>query len=166
MPTFQNPLGCCMSDDRKSELVSLLARRGIPLIEDDVYAELYFGASRPRPAKAFDHEGLVLHCGSFAKCLAPGYRVGWAAPGRFKDAVERLKFMTTLTTASLPQVAIAEYLKHGGFERHLRALRHTLSVQLESMRQSVEKYFPPGCKDAPGWRLHALDRDAARRGGT
>ena len=146
MPTFQNPLGCCMSDDAKSELVGLLARRGVPLIEDDVYAELYFGGSRPRPAKAFDRDGLVLHCGSFAKCLAPGYRVGWTVPGQFKDAVERLKFMTTLTTASLPQAAIAEYLKHGGFERHLRTLRHTLSVQLENMRQTVERHFPAGCR--------------------
>src|SRR5262245_47405805 len=106
MPTFQNPLGSCMSDDNKRELVAMLAQREVPLIEDDVYAELYFGAARPLPAKAFDREGLVLHCGSFAKCLAPGYRVGWAAPGRFKEAVERLKFMTTLTTASLPQAAI------------------------------------------------------------
>jgi len=144
MPTFQTPLGSCMSDDNKRELVAMLAQREVPLIEDDVYAELYFGAARPLPAKAFDREGLVLHCGSFAKCLAPGYRVGWAAPGRFKEAVERLKFMTTLTTASLPQAAIADYLKHGGFERHLRTLRHSLSVQREQMRQSVERHFPAG----------------------
>jgi DNA-binding transcriptional MocR family regulator len=145
-PTFQNPLGSCMPDHSKRELVGLLARYGVPLVEDDVYAELYFGDSRPRPAKAFDHEGLVLHCGSFAKCLAPGYRVGWAAPGRFKDAVERLKFMTTLTTASLPKATIAEYLKHGGFDRHLRGLRHNLSVQLQQMRQALASHFPAGCR--------------------
>jgi DNA-binding transcriptional MocR family regulator len=145
MPTFQNPLGSCMTDDSKRELVDMLARREIPLIEDDVYAELYFGAVRPRPAKAFDRKGLVLHCGSFAKWLAPGYRVGWATPGRFKEAVERLKFMTTLTTASLPQVAIVEYLKQGGCERHLRTLRHTLSAQLDCMRQALERHFPQGC---------------------
>ena len=81
-----------MPDDKKRELADLLAGRGVPLIEDDVYAELYFGASRPWPVKACDRKGLVLHCGSFAKCLAPGYRVGWAAPGRFKHAVEQLKF--------------------------------------------------------------------------
>src|SRR5262245_29416311 len=101
---------------------------------------------RPRPAKAFDRDGLVLHCGSFAKWLAPGYRVGWAAPGKFKEVVERLKFMTTLTTASLPQVAIAEYLKYGGCERHLRTLRHTLSVQLQYLRQAFENCFPSGCR--------------------
>jgi DNA-binding transcriptional MocR family regulator len=146
IPTFQNPLGSCMSDDKKRELVAVLARYGVPLVEDDVYAELYFGASRPRPAKAFDREGLVLHCGSFAKCLAPGYRVGWAAPGRFKSAVERLKFVTTISTASLPQAAIAEYLKHGGYERHLRALRHRLSLQLDQMRQALGTHFPEGCR--------------------
>jgi DNA-binding transcriptional MocR family regulator len=145
IPTFQNPLGSCMPDAKKREMIALLTRRGVPLIEDDVYAELYFGA-RPRPAKAFDREGLVLHCGSFAKCLAPGYRVGWAAPGRFKDAVERLKFMTTLSTASLPQAAIAEYIKHGGYERHLRTLRHRLSVQLHQMRQALAAHFPADCR--------------------
>ncbi len=139
IPTFQNPLGSCMPDERKRE-------RGVPLIEDDVYAELYFGDTRPRPAKAFDTKGLVLHCGSFAKCLAPGYRIGWAAPGRFKSAVERLKFMTTLTTASLPQAAIIGYLKHGGCERHLRGLRQRLSVQLQQMRQALERSLPEGCR--------------------
>ena len=145
IPTFQNPLGSCMPDDKKRELIAQCTRRGIPFIEDDVYAELYFGA-RPRPAKAFDREGLVLHCGSFAKCLAPGSRVGWVAPGRFKNAVERLKFMTTLSTASLPQVAIAEYLKHGGYDRHLRALRHHLSVQLHEMRTALTVHFPIECR--------------------
>ncbi len=61
----------------------------MPLIEDDVYGELYFGGKRPLPAKAFDTEGLVMHCSSFSKCLAPGYRIGWAAPGRFARAVAR-----------------------------------------------------------------------------
>ena len=145
-PTFHNPLGSCMPDDSKHELVGLLAQYNVPLVEDDVFAELYFGASRPRPAKAFDRQGLVLHCGSFGKCLAPGYRVGWAAPGRFRDSVERLKFMTTLTTASLPQATIAAYLKHGGFERHLRGLRHNLSVQLQQIREALASYFPAGCR--------------------
>jgi len=146
IPTFQNPLGSCMPDDKKRELVALLTQRGVPLIEDDVYAELYFGPSRPRPAKAFDRDGIVLHCGSYAKCLAPGFRVGWAAPGRFRDAVERLKFMTTLSTASLPQAAIANYLKHGGFERHLRRLRLRLSSQLRQMRQTLESSLPVDCR--------------------
>ncbi len=99
MTTFQNPLGSLMPEAKKRDLVALLARYQLPLIEDDVYAELYFGDKRPLPAKAFDPQGLVLHCGSFSKCLAPGYRLGWAAPGRFTQAVARHKLTTTLGVA-------------------------------------------------------------------
>jgi len=95
MTTFQNPLGSLMPDAHKRELVELLARRGIPLIEDDVYGELYFGPRRPLPAKAYDAQGLVLHCSSFSKSLAPGYRVGWVAAGRHAEGVARRKLMST-----------------------------------------------------------------------
>jgi len=81
MPNFQNPLGSLMPDDAKQALVELLARREVPLIEDDVYGELYFGARKPRPAKAWDRAGRVMHCSSFSKTLAPGYRIGWVAAG-------------------------------------------------------------------------------------
>lgn len=76
MTNFQNPLGSLMPDEKKRDLVALLTRHDVPLIEDDVYGELYFGSARPTPAKAFDTKGLVMHCSSFSKCLAPGYRVG------------------------------------------------------------------------------------------
>ena len=87
MTQFQNPLGSLMPDERKRQLVELLTRHDIPLIEDDVYGELYFGATRPVPAKAYDTQGLVLHCSSFSKCLAPGYRIGWASAGRYTQRV-------------------------------------------------------------------------------
>lgn len=144
--TFQNPLGACMPDSNKAALLKLLKRHDVPLIEDDVYAELYFGPARPRPAKAFDRTGLVLHCGSFSKCLAPGYRVGWVAAGRYRTQVERIKLMTTLSTASLPQAAIAAFLQHGAYERHLRHLRHTLAAQCQEMMRAITQYFPPGCR--------------------
>jgi DNA-binding transcriptional MocR family regulator len=146
MPNFQNPLGALMPDRKKRELVAMLAKANVPLIEDDVYAELYFGKIKPRPAKSFDRSGLVLHCGSFAKCLAPGSRIGWVAPGRFKSEVERLKFISTISTSSLPQAALAEYLKHGGYERHLRGLRRRLSEALVAMTNAVAAYFPAGCR--------------------
>lgn len=144
--TFQNPLGACMPDENKAALVKLLKQHDVALIEDDVYAELYFDQQRPRPAKAFDKSGLVLHCGSFSKCLAPGYRVGWIAAGRYRAQVERIKLMTTLSTASLPQATIAEFLKHGAYERHLRHLRHTLASQCQEMMRAISQYFPHGCR--------------------
>lgn len=130
MPNFQNPLGSLMPEGKKRELVALLARHGVPLIEDDVYGELHYGPQRPLPAKAFDTQGLVMHCSSFSKSLAPGYRVGWVAAGRFSTAVQRLKLMTTLSAATPSQLALSEYLAQGGYDRHLRQLRRSLGQQL------------------------------------
>jgi DNA-binding transcriptional MocR family regulator len=146
MTNFQNPLGSTMPEGKKRALVEMLTRHDVPLIEDDVYGELYFGSKRPVPAKSFDTKGLVLHCSSFSKCLAPGYRVGWAAPGRYADAVARLKLTTTLSASAPAQVALASYLAKGGYDRHLRQLRHTLSVQQSAVMQGVVRHFPPDTK--------------------
>lgn len=144
MTNFQNPLGSLMPDDKKKDMVALLTRYDVPLIEDDVYSELYFSDQRPKPAKAFDTEGLVMHCSSFSKCLAPGYRVGWAAPGRYAKKVERLKLATTLATSVPAQITLASYLNKGGYDKHLRGLRHTLLLQQIKFVEAVERHFPPG----------------------
>jgi len=146
MTSFQNPLGSLMPEAKKRELVALLARFEVPLIEDDVYGELYFGTSRPAPAKAFDVDGMVMHCGSFSKSLAPGYRVGWAVPGRYTRAVARHKLSTSLSTSMPAQAAIAAYLERGGYDRHLRALRHALSVRQGQMMAAVGQGFPAGAR--------------------
>jgi DNA-binding transcriptional MocR family regulator len=146
MTNFQNPLGSLMPEQKKRDLVALLARHEVPLIEDDVYGELYFGSKRPLPAKAFDTQGLVMHCSSFSKCLAPGYRIGWAAPGRYAQAVARHKLTTTLSASAPAQAALADYLAKGGYDRHLRQLRHVLSVQQSEMMQAVARHFPAGTR--------------------
>jgi DNA-binding transcriptional MocR family regulator len=143
---FSNPLGALMPDEAKRELVDMLSRRGIPLIEDDIYGDLQHEGARPRPAKAFDKDGLVMLCASFSKTLAPGYRVGFAMPGRFRDRVEQLKFAQTVGTATLPQMAIADFLENGGYERHLRRLRRSLADQVGRMREAVAACFPPGTR--------------------
>jgi DNA-binding transcriptional MocR family regulator len=146
MPNFQNPLGSLMSDDHKRRLVALLSAHDVPLIEDDVYAELYFGVQRPQPAKAFDTKGLVLHCSSFSKCLAPGYRVGWVAAGRYAQRIERLKLMTTLSAAIPSQQALAEYLDSSAYERHLRRLRRTLETRRDAVLHAIARHFPAGTR--------------------
>lgn len=144
--SFQNPTGTSMPEEKKKALVELLAQHDIPLIEDDVYGELYFGNRAPLPAKAFDRKGLVMHCCSFSKTLAPGYRVGWVSPGRFGERIERLKLMTTLS-ASLPaQLAVADYLQRGGYDRHLRRLRHAMESQLSAMQVAIARHFPAGIR--------------------
>lgn len=142
MPNFQNPLGCLMPLEQKRALVHLLAQHQVPLIEDDVYGELYYGHHRPPPAKAFDTQGLVLHCSSFSKSLAPGYRVGWVAAGRFAEQLHRIKLMSSLSTAIPPQLAIAAYLETGGFDRHLRQMRLRLEDNAATALRSIARHFP------------------------
>jgi DNA-binding transcriptional MocR family regulator len=143
---FSNPLGSCMPDEKKQRLVKLLAKRQIPLIEDDIYGNLTFGTTRPKVAKAFDEEGWVLLCDSFTKTLAPGLRVGYVAPGRFRDRVEFLKFVNTGATPSQPQMAIAEFLQNGGYDHHLRKIRRYYAGQVQRMTEAVARYFPPETK--------------------
>jgi DNA-binding transcriptional MocR family regulator len=135
-----------MPASKKEALVNLLAQHEVPLIEDDVYGELYFGDKRPSPAKAFDKHGLVMHCSSFSKCLAPGYRIGWALPGRYAREVARLKLTTTLSASAPAQLALATYLERGGFDKHLRKLRQVLASQQATFVEAVGQYFPAGTK--------------------
>ncbi|ATH14496.1 PLP-dependent aminotransferase family protein [Delftia acidovorans] len=146
MTCFQNPLGSLMPEARKRALVELVTRHRVPLIEDDVYGELYFGERRPPPAKTFDTEGWVLHCSSFSKWLAPGWRTGWAAPGRFTRAVARQKLTTTLATNAPTQQALADYLESGGADRHLRRLRQSLALQRDHMASAIARHFPQGTR--------------------
>ncbi|MEP7244582.1 MAG: PLP-dependent aminotransferase family protein [Gammaproteobacteria bacterium] len=144
MTTFQNPLGATMPEAKKRDLVKLLEKHDVPLIEDDVYAELYFGEERPRPAKAFDTKGGVLHCGSFSKCLAPGYRLGWVAAGKFATAVQRRKITTSISTSLPVQDGIALLLRQDGYDAHLAKLRRTLASQQGSLLSALQKHLPNG----------------------
>jgi DNA-binding transcriptional MocR family regulator len=143
-PTVHNPLGARMPDEQKQRLVRLLARHDVPLVEDDVYGELAFDDRRPTPAQAFDRSGRVLLCGSISKTLAPGYRVGWLTTGRYGDRIERLKFAQTVATPALPQMAVAEFLASGRYDRHLRRLRRLLAAQVRRFRETAALTFPAG----------------------
>ena len=146
IPNFSNPLGSLMPDDKKQRLVRMLEARGIPLVEDDIYGDLHFGRSRPFVAKKWDASGNVLLCGSFTKSVAPGFRIGWIAPGRYRRDVELLKFITSITTPELPQLAIAEFIDNGGYDHHLRKLRAAFVKQVEQMSEAVAEHFPAQCR--------------------
>jgi DNA-binding transcriptional MocR family regulator len=177
IPNFDNPMGSLMPDEAKEKLVRLLQRHDAPLIEDDIYGDLAFDGSRPRPAKAFDRDGRVLLVGSVSKTLAAGYRVGWISPGRYQAAVERLKFSQSVSTPTLLQMAVAEYLDSGGYDRHLRQLRSRAASQVQRFREAVLTSFPEGTRvseprggfflwvELPGGvDALALQADALRRG--
>ncbi|KGQ18776.1 Transcriptional regulator, GntR family [Lysobacter dokdonensis DS-58] len=146
MTNFQNPLGSSMPEAKKQALVELVTRHRLPLVEDDVYGELYFDNRRPAPTKRFDREGWVMHCSSFSKTLAPGYRVGWVSPGRFLREVTYQKLTTSLATALPVQLGIARYLERGSHEKHLRELRLTLRKNRDDYIDAMSRHFPSGTK--------------------
>jgi DNA-binding transcriptional MocR family regulator len=147
VPSYSNPIGACMPEENRRALVRLLNEHNIPLIEDDIYGDLGFSDERPKPIKAYDRKGLVFYCSSFSKTIAPGLRVGWVAPPpRYLEAIEHLKYVSTMASPTLPQMAVAEYLAGGGFDRHLRRVRASYARNIALCSQSISRYFPAGTR--------------------
>lgn len=140
--TLNNPLGVSMPDDKRKKLVELIEKRGIVLIEDDVYGELRFDGQRPQPAEFHSKSGRILTCGSFSKTVAPGYRIGWLITGRFRDEISRLKRSFSCTSGLLQQLTLAEFLASGDYDRHLKSLRPVLQCNAERMSAAVACHFP------------------------
>jgi DNA-binding transcriptional MocR family regulator len=148
--SFSNPIGSCMSDAARRELVAELAERDIPLIEDDIYGELPHHGTRRQLARAFDHapdrESRVVVCGSGSKIFSPGMRVGWVVGGRYTTAIRHLKRTSSFASTTLPQLALADYLEHGAVEQHLRRLRHACGERCVAMADAILATFPEGTR--------------------
>ncbi len=143
---FDNPMGSSLSNSKKEELVKLLQTARVPLIEDDINGDLYHGEDRPTVAKAWDRDGGVLLCSSFSKTLAPGYRVGWIAPGRYMDDVLHQKIASNIASTSPTQLAVAEFLENGGYAHHLRKITKVYATKVARMAEAIGTYFPPGTR--------------------
>jgi DNA-binding transcriptional MocR family regulator len=146
VPNFNNPFGSLMPEEHKREAVMLLAKHNIPLIEDDLYGDLYFGDRRPTCCKSYDESGMVLLCNSFSKTLAPAYRVGWVAAGRFRNEVMKIKLFHSLSCAPVTHEAIGSFLETGRYEAHLRKLRKTLHTTYLQYVRVIGESFPDGTK--------------------
>ncbi len=147
--SFNNPLGCNLPTEKKLKVLSLLARHRVPLIEDDINGDIYFGLERPATFTALDRNGnTIIYCSSFSKTLAPGYRIGWMAtksPAHMQNALER-KLAFTLSAPPLLQAALAEFLSSGGYDNHLRRIRRVFEDTVGQMSRTIERSFPSGTK--------------------
>jgi len=146
MTNSQNPLGVTLTPEKKRQLVSLLQQHNVTLIEDDVYSELYYGRERPLPARAWDEQGITLHCSSFSKCLVAGFRIGWVAAGKHARRIQQLQLMSTLSTSSPVQLALVDYLATRRYDTHLRRLRRTLAERKQKAWQALHTLLPAGVK--------------------
>ncbi len=150
VPNCNNPLGFIMPEARKRALLTLAQRFDAAIIEDDVYGELAWDYPRPITIKSLDMDGRVLLCSSFSKTLAPGLRVGWVAPGRYRDRVLHMKYIGTGSTATQPQHAVAEFIRLGHYLPHLRRMRQMYQRNYETFSCWVRHYFPGGiCVSRP-----------------
>ncbi len=150
VPNCNNPLGFIMPEARKRALLALAQRVDAAIIEDDVYGELAWDYPRPVTLKSLDMDGRVLLCSSFSKTLAPGLRVGWVAPGRYRDRVLHMKYIGTGSTATLPQHTVAEFIRQGHYLPHLRRMRQVYQRNYETFSCWVRHYFPCGiCVSRP-----------------
>jgi DNA-binding transcriptional MocR family regulator len=142
IPNGGNPLGAVMPDDAKQRLATLLAGRGVALIEDDIYGDICFTGARPRPIHAFDPSGNTMLCTSFSKTVSPSLRVGFVAAGRRAADIVLQKTLTSGKTNPLTQHVIAELMASRGFDVHLRTLRRRFGEQIARMRDAVARHFP------------------------
>ncbi len=143
---FNNPFGSLMPEEHKKEAVKLLGKYNIPLIEDDIYGDLYFGDKRPACCKSYDETGMVLLCSSYSKTLAPAYRVGWLAAGKFMNEVMKIKLFHTLSSTAVTHEALGSFLETGRYEAHLRKLRKTLYTNYLQYVRVIGECFPFGTK--------------------
>ncbi len=160
IPNYSNPLGCLMPVVRKQQLVALAQRHAFTLIEDDVYLGLGFDGHYPPALLGLEQQHLqqasntpstptqrmpqVIYCSSFAKTIAPGLRVGWMVlPPQHYPRAEYLKYVNNLATPTLPQLAVADFLQRGGYERYLQRIRPHYRQLTERFAQAISQYFPP-----------------------
>ncbi|MFL0555708.1 PLP-dependent aminotransferase family protein [Paenibacillus barengoltzii] len=150
IPTFHNPSGTVMSESRRQLLLDVCEAARLPLVEDDVYRELWLDAPPPLPLKAHDTSGSVLYLGSLSKSLSPGLRIGWiAGPQPVIERLADIKMQSDYGSSALSQQMAAEWLGSGNYDRHLERLRAALHLRREAAVDALERHF----RDIADWKV-------------
>ncbi|PID21800.1 GntR family transcriptional regulator [Sporosarcina sp. P3] len=144
IPTFHNPTGKLMQEKRREELIQFCVKEQLPVIEDDVYRELWIDSPPPAPLKANDHHGNILYLGSLSKSLSPGLRIGWVVGSESViDRLADLKMQSDYGSSTLSQQVAAEWLSSGLYEDHLLFVREQLKIRRGTALGALETYLSP-----------------------
>lgn len=138
----QNPTGHSLSNQQKQQLVELATQYHIPIIEDDVFRELSHQPTIPLPLKYFDQYGWVLWCSSVSKTLAPGLRIGWCLPGRYKSEFIQQRMIRTLGHNQPLQLALADYIANGYYQTHIRKINRAISAHCSDYINFFQSRLP------------------------
>jgi DNA-binding transcriptional MocR family regulator len=143
VPTYHNPSGDSLPDAQRRELVRLARRYDLLLLEDDVYGWLALDGQAPLPLKAGDDTGHVFYTTSFSKALAPGLRLGaLVAADVHIPRLVAVKHSSDLISSPLLQRALAEYLRRGLLDKHLRQVRALYRARRDAMLGALERFVP------------------------
>ncbi|MFL0361677.1 PLP-dependent aminotransferase family protein [Pseudobacillus sp. 179-B 2D1 NHS] len=152
IPCFHNPTGILMSEDRRKELLDVCAEKRLPVIEDDIYRELWIDSPPPPTLQSLDSNGHVLYIGSFSKTLTPGLRIGWIAGSeQVIDRLAEIKKQTDYGSSSLSQLVAAEWISSGLYEQHLSFVREELKKRRTAALKSLSEYM----SDLAEWDIPA-----------
>ena len=152
VPTLSNPIGSSIPLPDRRRLAEMVARRGIPLVEDVLCNDLAEHDEQRRAVRSFDTTGHVMICGSFSKTIAPGLRLGWVDAGRWGSSLVRLKESSSGSQTTLLERALADLLTQPGIEAGFRHLRATIAGRIDEARGLIAQHFPKGTRvtDPPG----------------
>lgn len=142
IPNFQNPTGITMSLKRRKELISICEKERLPIIEDDVYSELWIDEKPPAALKSLDYAGNVLHIGSVSKTLSPGLRIGWiVGPETVISRLADIKMQMDYGSSSLSQMTVSKWFETGLYHAHLNDMRTALRKRRDFALQLLDHYF-------------------------
>jgi 2-aminoadipate transaminase len=144
-PDFQNPTGTTMPLENRRKLLEIAAQHQVPIVEDHIYARVRLRGKGISSLKAMDREGIVIQIDSFSKVAFPGLRVGWCiGPETVIERLRVLKQASDLHTDQLAQATLAEFMKRGSFDRHLRRMIGVYARRLDVVEKCLERHFPDG----------------------
>lgn len=147
MPTFHNPLGITTSIAHRKQLLEIAARHGVAILEDDFEKDLRVRGRGAPPLRALDGQGLVIYLGTFSKALFPAARVGWVvAPRRVAEAAVAVKRTIDITTSTVMQSGLAQFLGEGSYDRHLRRVVREMATRLAAAERALDSHLPPGSR--------------------
>ena len=146
IPTYHNPTGISMSDERRKHLLRLAAKHRLPIIEDDWGRALRYDGEAPSPLKAIDSSGYVIHIGTFSKCFLPGLRIGWiTCPAALSEPLVNAKMGSDVGDSHFLQALLYEFILRGHFTRHLRKTGKEYKRRKNAMVKALDSYLPRGC---------------------
>jgi GntR family transcriptional regulator, regulator for abcA and norABC len=142
IPNFHNPTGTLMTLPRRQALLNVCHAERLPIIEDDVYGDLWFDTPPPPSLKALDTQGNVLYLGSMSKTFGPGLRIGWVmGPEPVIDRLSDIKMQTDYGSSTLSQYAVAQSLSTGFYEEHVKKIRTKLKFRRDFTMDLLNQYF-------------------------